>query len=208
MKTLVLLTLTLAAAAATPESFHIPAQKIELRHNRPGTLHLDKEGVIFRSDDHKHDVALALKDIKTADLSDFRNLRFEVYEPAKWTPGFNRQYTFRANPDAPVEAMAQFLTTRLTRPVIGHYAEAKPRFSIEAFKGATGRLELTDTAIRFVCTNPAKSRTWLYTDIETIGRPDKFRFRITTTRETYMVELKDNLPEQAWQFAWDKIYGK
>ncbi len=67
-------------------------------------------------------------------------------------------------------------------------------------------LEIGDEAIRFVSDTPADSRTWLYRDIETIGRPDSFRFRITTNRETYVVELKSELPEPAYELAWRKVY--
>src|SRR6266566_6489857 len=52
-----------------------------------------------------------------------------------------------------------------------------------------------------------KARTWLYRDIETIGKPDSFRFRVTTNRETYILELKAELPEAAYQLAWSKVYN-
>jgi hypothetical protein len=67
-------------------------------------------------------------------------------------------------------------------------------------------LEIGDTSIQFVSDKPADSRTWLYRDIETIGRPDSFRFRVTTNRETYVLELKDSLPEGTYEFAWSKVY--
>jgi hypothetical protein len=68
-------------------------------------------------------------------------------------------------------------------------------------------LEIGDESIQFLSDKPADSRTWLYRDIETIGRPDSFRFRVTTNRETYILELKDDLPEAAFQFAWSKVYN-
>ena len=37
--------------------------------------------------------------------------------------------------------------------------------------GTNGTLEIGEEAIRFVTEKPADSRTWLYRDIETIGRP-------------------------------------
>jgi hypothetical protein len=37
--------------------------------------------------------------------------------------------------------------------------------------------------------------------------PDSFRFRVTTNRETYVLELKAELPETAYQFAWSKVYS-
>ena len=41
----------------------------------------------------------------------------------------------------------------------------------------------------------------------TIGKPDSFRFRVTTSRENYILELKAHLPEAAYQFAWSKVYN-
>ena len=68
-------------------------------------------------------------------------------------------------------------------------------------------LEIGQDSIQFVSEKPADSRTWLYRDIETIGRPDSFRFRVTTNRETYMFELKSEVSEAAYQLAWTKVYN-
>jgi hypothetical protein len=122
-----------------------------------------------------------------------------------------REYEFRAaGEEVPVEALAQFLTSLIDRPIIGHYAAAS-KFRIPAFHrrtggGTHGTLEIGDDAIRFVSDKPTDSRTWLYRDIETIGRPDSYRFRVTTIRETYVVELKSRLPAAAYEFAWGKVY--
>ena len=92
------------------------------------------------------------------------------------------------------EELAQFLAARIHRPIVGHYAAAS-QFQIAAYHrralgGTNGTLEFGQDAIRFVSDKPADSRTWLYRDIETIGRPDPFRFRVSTVRETYVLELK------------------
>src|SRR5207248_4431338 len=107
--------------------------------------------------------------------------------------------------------LAQFLATRIYRPVTGHYPLSS-QFRVPAYHrsvrgGANGILEIGDEAIHFASEKAADSRTWLYHDIETIGRPDSFRFRVTTNRETYVIELKSELPEAAYQFAWNKVYG-
>src|SRR5204863_3596547 len=113
--------------------------------------------------------------------------------------------------DASLEDLAQFLATHVHRPVIGHYAEASqfqvPAYHRRTLGGTAGTLKIGNDAIEFVSDKPADSRTWLYRDIETIGRPDPFRVRVTTNRETYVVELKSELPEAAYQFAWSKIYN-
>jgi hypothetical protein len=68
-------------------------------------------------------------------------------------------------------------------------------------------LEIGQVSIQFVSDKPADSRSWLYRDIETIGRPDSYSFRVTTKRETYVFELKNELPGPAYQFAWSKVYN-
>jgi hypothetical protein len=96
------------------------------------------------------------------------------------------------------------------RPVVGHYPDGS-RFQIAAYhrrtlSGTNGMLQIGEASIQFVSEKPADSRTWRYRDIETIGRPDSFRLRVTTNRETYVLELKEDLPEDAYAFAWSKIY--
>jgi hypothetical protein len=113
--------------------------------------------------------------------------------------------------DAPVEELAEFLAARVHRPVVGHYAEAS-QFQVPAFHrrlrtATNGILQIGNDSIQFVSDKPADSRTWLYRDIETIGRPDSFRFRVTTNRETYVLELKAELPEAAYELAWTKVYN-
>ena len=139
-----------------------------------------------------------------------QNLRFQTYEADGLMPAARREYAFRAQTGAPVEELARFLAAHIRRPVVGRYPEDS-KFQVAvyhrgAWSGSNGTLEIGDEAIQFVSNRPADSRTWLYRDVETIGRPDPFRFRVTTIRETYVLELKDELPEGAYQFAWNEVY--
>src|SRR6266851_173855 len=211
-KVLVLTALpALLATGADKGIFDLPVTRVRMLRNQPGDLHVDAEGITFRSTDGKTSITIALRDLREADVADAHALRFETYEVQKWKPMERREYTFRAQPDAPVEELAHFLAARVHRPVVGHYAESS-QFHVPAYHrrlrgGTDGTLEIGQASIQFVSDKPADSRTWLYRDIETIGRPDSFRFRVTTNRETYLLELKEELPEAAYQFAWDKVYN-
>jgi hypothetical protein len=201
----------LAAAAPGDNAFDLKVTRVRTLRDQPGDLHIDSQGIAFRSGDGKTHIAIAMPDIREASVADVRALRFETYEVRKWKPMERRAYTFRAQSDAPVENLAQFLAGLVHRPVVGHYKEGS-QFHVAAFhrralKGTDGALEIGEESIQFVSAKPADSRTWLYRDIETIGRPDSFRFRVTTNRETYVLELKDNLPEAAFQFAWSRVYN-
>lgn len=201
----------LAAGATETDVFDLRVERLRMLRNQPGDLHIDAQGITFRSNDGKTSIMIPMQDLREADAADPRSLRFETYEVQKWNPVERREYTFRAGADAPVEELAQFLAARVHRPVVGHYGSAS-RFQVPAYHrrargGTNGVLQIGEEAIRFVSDKPADSRTWLYRAIETIGRPDSFRFRVTTNRETYIVELKSELPEAAYQFAWSKVYN-
>jgi hypothetical protein len=200
----------LGEAQAVPESFDMKVERVRTLKNQPGDLHIDAQGITFRSSDSKTTITIPIQDLREANVADPRSLHFQTYEVQKWKPIERREYVFRAAQEAPVEELARFLTPRIYRPVVGHYVSVS-KFSVPAFhrrtrSGTNGALEIGEDAIRFVSDKPADSRTWLYRDIETIGRPDSFRFRVTTNRETYIVELKSELPEPAYEFAWSKVY--
>lgn len=200
----------LVIGAPGNEEFALRVERVRTLRNQPGDLRIDASGVTFQSRDGKTAITIPMRDLREADVADPRMLRFETYEVQKWKPIERRGYTLRAQPDAPVEALARFLTERVHRPVVGHYSEGS-QFRVAAYhrrtrNGTSGSLEFAESSIQFVSDRAADSRTWLYRNIETIGRPDPFRFRVTTNRETYVLELKEDLPEAAYEFAWSKIY--
>jgi len=207
---LIALSVPLAISAGN-DSFDLKAARVRVLRDQPGNLHIDAQGVTFRSVDGKTSIRIVMENLREADVADSHALHFQTYEVQKWKPVEWREYTFRAQPDAPVEELAKFLAARILRPVVGHYQE-DAQFKVGAFHrrtlgGTSGMLEIGQDSIQFVSDKPADSRTWPYRDIETIGRPDSFRFRVTTKRETYVLELRAELPEAAYQFAWSKVYN-
>jgi hypothetical protein len=209
--TLTVLVAGVAAGQTGPEIFDIKVEWVRLFRNQRGDLHIDNQGIAFRSSDGKASIRIPMTNLREANVADPHSLRFGTYEVLKWKPIERREYTFRAASETPVEELARFLAARVHRPVVGHFV-ALSQFSVPAYhrrirKGTNGMLEIGEDAIRFVSDEPADSRTWLYRDVETIGRPDRFRFRVTTNRETYVVELKSELPGAAYEFAWRKVYG-
>ena len=193
------------------EKFDLPVERAgTLRHQR-GTLHIDAQEIAFRPDDAQNGITIAIDDLREANVANPRALRFQVYDVAKWQPVRRREYTFRAASDAPVEQLARFLAAHIARPIVGNYTQSEALFKVpayhrRAFAGSKGTLEIGSEAIRFIGSQPGASRTWLYRDIQTIGMPDEFRFRVTTVTETYVLELENKLPRAAYDLAWGKIY--
>src|SRR5579859_1338439 len=198
---------------AAPENsvFDLKVTRVRTLKDQPGDLHIDDQGIAFRSGDGKTSITIAMKDLRDVSVADPHALRFGTYEVQKWKPVERVEYTFRAPPDTSIEDLGNFLTAHVHRTVVGHYPE-ESQFQAAAYHrrvraGTSGLLRIGSESIQFVSDKPADSRTWLYRDIETIGRPDSFRFRVTTSRETYVLELKEDLPEAAYELAWSKIYN-
>ena len=197
--------------AAEKDVFDLKAERVRLGRNQKGSLRIDAQGIAFHSKDGEADIKIPFESIRLADLASPRSFRVETYEVRKWEPVERKEFTFRLPADKPVDHLAEFLSRRIHRPVVGHYQVTSlyqiPAYHRRSFAGTNGTLEIGETALRFVSDKPEDSRTWLYRDIETIGRPDAFRFRVTTNRETYVMELKAELPEAAYQFAWSRVYN-
>lgn len=68
-------------------------------------------------------------------------------------------------------------------------------------------LEIGPDGIQFKTEREADSRTWLYRDIQTIGTSSPFSFRVSTDSETYIFDLKERLPEAAYDLAWSRLYN-
>src|SRR5438552_13691402 len=100
---------TLITLAAPPEVFDLTVERIRTLRDQPGDLHIDAQGVTFRSKDGKTNVTIKMQDLRDASVADSRALRFETYEVEKWKPIERRTYTFRAPLDAPLDSIAQFL---------------------------------------------------------------------------------------------------
>src|ERR1700704_5483597 len=89
---------TLMALGAPQEVFDLTVERVRPLRDQPGELHIDAQGVTFRSKDGKTDVIIKMQDLRETSVADPRALRFETYEVQKWKPIERREYTFRVSP--------------------------------------------------------------------------------------------------------------
>src|SRR5712672_1363011 len=136
VKVFALKVLFVSLAISANDSFDLKVARVRVLRDQPGDLHIDAKGVTFRSVDGKTSITIAMEDLREADVADSHALHFQTYEVQKWKPVERREYTFRAQPDAPVEELAQFLAARILRPVVGHY-QGDSQFKVAAFHRRT-----------------------------------------------------------------------
>ena len=74
------------ATAADKDVFELKVARVRMFRNQPGDLHLDANGVRFRSSDGTTTITIAVQDLREADVADRRALRFGTYDVSKWKP--------------------------------------------------------------------------------------------------------------------------
>lgn len=208
------LLLLFSAAAFAADSFQFAVWHVRpLRRDERGRLDIGASGVSYQSDDGKTNLRIAWEDVREANVADPKVIRFETYDRLKRKAGERRIYTFRLREGEHGDDLARFLSARLSGPLLGAYGTGEAaRFTIAAYHrhalgGVHGKLEIGPESIRFVTERTADSRTWLYRDIQTIGSSDPFHFRLSTYAETYMLDLKERMTPEEYDYAWERVYG-
>jgi hypothetical protein len=211
-KLIISLTASCALAAAA-DTFTYAVVRATRPRGEHGQLEVSKAGVSYRSGNGKTAIHIGAADIYEADLSDPAAIRITTYDILKRRLTGHRTHTFRLLDGKQEDSLIRFLVDTLDRPVVGAYGAAeKGGFEIPAYHrhrlgGCHGKLQIGSNSIRFVTGNKTDSRTWLYRDIETIGGMAPFHFRVSALVETYNFDLKERLPADAYQLAWDRLYG-
>jgi len=202
----------LSAAMLAGQSFEYAVTRDKLFRDEPGTLRIGLSGLRYESDNGKTSLQIALTDLRRVDISNPKTIRVQTYDLLKRRLMRRRAYSFHLKHGTHDQDLARFLVERLKRPVVGFYElSALPLIEVPVYHrhrlgGCHGVLRITGEAIRFESRKPTDSRTWLYSDIKTIGRMDPFHLRITTFIETYNLDLKKRLSDEEYRLIWEDLY--
>lgn len=192
------------------EVFRYSVELEKLPRSEKGHLIIDSTGVAYNSENGKRSIQIALLDIHEADVSDPREIRIETYDMLKRKLMGRRRYEFRLREVEHGPELARFLSAHLKRPIVGYQdlaaqgeaAQEIPAYHRHRFGGCNGTLRIDSRGIQFVSDKVADSRSWLHTQIETIGAMNGFHFRVSTVNETYNFDLKETLPDAAYDLSF------
>ncbi len=201
-----------AVSQGDDDVFRYRVERDRLIRDQRGQLRINPSGFVFQSDSGKTMLVVPLPDVLEANVSDSRVIRIKTYDILKRNLTRRRVYKFRLLEGKHDEALTRFLSANIRRPVIGWYgnpasdARILPAYHRHRLGGCHGKLQIDAAGIRFVSNEPSGSRTWLYSDIETVGSMNPFHFRVTTLAETYNFDLKERLPERSYDVAMRSVY--
>ena len=208
--------LFLASGTAQAQTdFRYDVLRSKTLKDEPGQLQITTSGIEYRSVNGKTSIRIPFLNIRQMDISDPSAIRIETYEMLKRKLSGRQTYMFRLHSPRSIrenENLVRFLSDKVSRPVLASYSTAdEPEFEIPAYhrhvlSGCNGTIQITPEGIRFLSELEPHSRTWLYSEIKTVGGADPFSFRVTTLTETYTFDLKQPLPRQAYDIVWQRVY--
>ncbi len=178
----------------------------------PGNLIFSGDGIEFRSSEERFSHRWLYSDVKTFDLT-LRRLVIIDYENRHHRMPGERRFRFDLGQPVPPSVAAE-LALRVGKPVRngdpdpkGASLSAIPARHGTRFGGSNGTLRFRDEGIDYVTTGGEGSRSWRWSDIQTLANPDPYHFRIGGYREIFEFELKQPMSRQFFDRLWDRLYA-
>ncbi|HET7099637.1 MAG TPA: hypothetical protein VFJ52_00685 [Terriglobia bacterium] len=189
-----------------------PARLLHFLTKTRGTLAINDQGVEFIPQKGSP-LRWSYVEIQSFHLSAHR-LDIETYQNRSWRLHGDREFHFGLSHAVP-PAVASNFARRVRKPVqngrpdpgASGFASLPARH--RTFGGGTnGVLHFRDGGIDYVTTGGRGSRSWRWSDIETIANPDPYHFRVQGYRETFEFELKQPMSRKLFDRLWDEVYGR
>jgi hypothetical protein len=175
-----------------------------------GTLLLNEDGVEFRST--KLLMRWPYVEIHSFDVTLY-DLKLLSYQNRPWHQPGARPFRFTLMEPMPADVAAEF-SARVGKPVRdGAPVPSAPAVSeIPAHRrtwsgGSNGTLRLKDDGIDYVTLGRTDSRSWRWTDIQTIANPNPYELRVDAFREIVEFDLKTPLSRGVFERMWDHLYA-
>jgi len=182
-----------------------------LRGGCGGEMTVDGNGVSFIGA-RKHSWSWKYEDIQQLRLSP-ESIYILTYKDSKLRLGEDRAYTFTGK--IPAEELYAFLRERMDQRFVAAVGQAigLPSWSLPAkhlrpVVGSEGILSFTADAIVYSTPARTESRTWRYSDIESMASSGPFQLTITTFEKSFNFQLKQPITEARYNQLWLQIEKK
>ena len=182
-----------------------------LRGGCTGTMTVDENGVRFTGA-KKHAWSWTYEDIQQLRLAP-DSIYILTYKDSRLRLGEDRGYNFTGK--IPAEELYALLKERMDQRFVAAVGEAigPPTFSVPVkhlrpIVGSEGILEFGAEAIVYSTPAKTESRTWRYSDIESIASSGPFQLSITTLEKGFNFQLKQPITEARYNDLWLQIEKK
>ncbi len=177
--------------------------------------------MIFESQKKSHSWTSSYLDAQQIKLLDTGEFHLLTYQDRKWRLGADREYHLRVSDKEFPSHVAPLLEQRLGPRFVSGFADAEgkvlwevPAKHLLRLSGTEGMLIVAQDRIVYRTDRPGASRTWFFSDIDSITTSGRFQLTITTTERSrahygnlkgFSFQLKEPLTEAHYDDLWRRI---
>jgi hypothetical protein len=213
------LILSFCATPATTVRAESSDHEYKVRHDHTlgsceGKLAMSDREIRYEASDGKHSQSWSYLDIQKLDIASPTRLTLKTFKSANWNKlGKDKTFGFSLIEGQLTAGTQEFLRSKLSRPMVARLTESKvSRSAAFALRhrhrvgGCEGDLQVEGDRLVYSTDRANDNRVWKLSEIETIGSPDPYHFRVTTYNETFTFDLKSPLDSNVYDSLWKKIY--
>lgn len=140
-------------------------------------------------------------------------IRLRTYEDVRWQLGRDREYVFKGLAVGETAKLYPFLSARLDGRFIARLSEPVspiqwdvPAKMLHRTGGYNGVLKIGGDRIAFEGAGEHGSRTWRYTDLESVSSSGPYELSFTSLDGETRFQLKEALAEDRYNDLWRRVY--
>jgi len=211
--------LVLLLSPATGRLLQADSLEYRVKHDHAlgschGRLIVNDQEIRYEASNGKHSQSWPYIDIQKLDVVSPTRLALKTFKSASWKKlDQDEAFTFSLIEGQLTAANQEFLRSQLSRPIVARLTDPKETTSVaflvrhrHRVGGCEGRLQVEEDRLVYSSDRSNDNRVWKLSEIETIGSPDPYHFRVTTYNETFTFDLKSALDPKIYDTLWKKIY--
>ena len=191
----------LLALQVNAQEFTYKVQQDRFIGHRDGELIISANGVEYRTKNEK-------------------DSRVWTYKDRKLLLGRDESLTFKIVEGTLDQNLSDFLRDRVGRPIVTSFIEEQgtilaqiPVKHSHRFGGCEGTLKVYPDTLVYEAQDGHDSRSWRWSDIRSVGRPDVYRFDVETfepqigaSSRSFNFILKEQLPDKTYDLIWSRVF--
>jgi len=203
------------------QEFRYQVQQDRLIGDRAGELIISDKGVEYRAEKkEKENQAWTYNDIRLFEILSPTKIRIWTYRDRKLLLGKDESVTFKIVEGEVDPKLSDFLRVQIRRPFVTSFVKSEqtllaqiPVKHSHRIGGCEGVLKVFADHLVYESQTGHDSRSWRWTDIRSVGRPDIYHFDVETfepqtgaSGRTFNFVLKEQMDDGTYDLIWSRVY--